>query len=84
MSTYYLGHAKNGDAVKRKSNRADFTHAAVAADPAKRTRLPSFATSAVGAVRNFGTYQPCEVVTVEIVDAATFKAAGQGVGKGRR
>lgn len=82
--TYYLGHAKNGDPVKRKSNRDDFTHAAVAADPAKRTRLPSFGTTAAGAAKNFGTYQPCEVVAVEVVDAATFRAAGTGAGHGRR
>ena len=76
MTTYFLGFAKNGDAIKRKSNRDDFTHAAVAADPAKRRGLPSFSTSAAGATKNFGTFQPCDVVPVAKVDAATFKAAG--------
>ena len=84
-SHYYLGHAKNGQAVKRKSNRDDFTHAAIPADPAKRTRLPSFGTSVAGAERNGASAYwgdvPMEVVAVALVDAKTFKAAGPGVGQ---
>ena len=83
-SHYYLGRAKNGQAVKRKSNRDDFTHAAIPSDPAKRTRLPSFATSVSGAMRNFASSYlgDCEVVEVALVDAKTFNAAGPGVGQG--
>jgi hypothetical protein len=89
-TNYYLGHAANGDPVTRKSNRADFTHAAVHADLAARARanaLPSFGTSADGARRNFGTYAECEVVPVRIVTFREYSAAqagGRVQGKGRR
>jgi len=75
MTSHFLGFAKNGDAVMRASNRDDFTHAAVDADPSRRTRLPSFGTSAQGAAKNFGNHRPCEVVAVELVSRAAFMKA---------
>jgi hypothetical protein len=78
MTNHFLGFAKNGDAVMRASNRDDFTHAALPADPAKRgRRLPSFGTSAHGAAKNFAssyTGEP-EIVAVELVSRAVFMKA---------
>lgn len=75
MPTHYLGHAKDGTPITRKSTRSDFTHAALACDPKYRNSLPCFSTSAAGAARNFGTFRECEVVPVAIVTPAEYRAA---------
>jgi hypothetical protein len=73
--TYFLGFTKDGTPVGRGSNRDDFTHAAVAADPAMRRGLPSFSTSADGAARNFGKYGTPEIVEVKVVTPAEYRQA---------
>lgn len=76
-STYYLGQLSTGRLVSRKSNRSDFTHAALRTD-AHPSRLASFSTSAAGALRNADpTWKPetLEVVPVRIVTAKEFRAA---------
>ncbi len=82
--TYFLGRTQAGAVVARASaNDYGFTHAAVI-DPQDydagdqvRTCDAKFSTSAAGAIRNLGSLRAgrYEVVPVEKVDAATFKAA---------
>ena len=50
-STYYLGTFSNGRLASRKSNRDDFTHAAIV-PTAWAGKLAAFSTSAQGARRN--------------------------------
>lgn len=80
MPHHYIGQTKTGAIVSRKSTNPDFTHAAVREGyKANDSRLPSFSTSAAGAIRNFesscGKGRPCEVVQVQKVDAKAYKAA---------
>lgn len=75
--THYLGFTKSGEPIGRASqNDYGFTHAAVKSKDGKRVdRLPSFSTSAAGAARNAGDYFDHEIVTVQIVDAKTYREA---------
>lgn len=80
MAHHYIGTTKAGAIVSRKSTNPDFTHAAARTDFKTGDKpLPSFSTSAAGAVRNFNTSHrtgtPCEVVEVRKVDAAEYRAA---------
>lgn len=75
-STYYLGHTAGGQPVTRKSNRSDYTHAAVRQGyQATDNALPAFGTNAHGAAKNYQGKDAPEVVQVAVVDAAAFKAA---------
>jgi hypothetical protein len=80
--THYLGFTKSGLAVGRASQEDyGYTHCAVRLqDNGKPYRLPSFSTTPQGAVRNLGSYwinkgYPYEVVAVEVVDGARYRAA---------
>lgn len=76
-STYYLGQLSTGRLVSRKSNRDDFTHAALRTD-AHASQLASFSTSAQGALSNANPkWKPetLEVVPVRKVTAKEFRAA---------
>lgn len=83
MPHFYLGKTTDGRVVSRKSTNPDFTHAAMKPDNGGYTPLPSFSTSAAGAVRNFettnGKGRPCEVVELRKVEAAEFRAATKGI-----
>lgn len=76
-STYYLGQLSTGRIVSRKSNRSDFTHAALRTD-AHESQLASFSTSAQGALNNANPkWRPetLEVVPVRQVTAAEYRQA---------
>ena len=77
-STYYLGTTASGRLCSRKSNRADFTHAAIHPNASKST-LASFGTSLHGAFKNATQYssqpQEFEVCELRQVTAKEFKAA---------
>ena len=78
MSTYYLGTTPSGRLCSRKSNRSDFTHAAIATRAHKST-LASFSTSSAAALslaaRNWPQGEPVEVCELRQVTAQEFKAA---------
>jgi len=80
MATHYLGTASNGRIVSRKSNRSDFTHAAIG--PGNNNgRLPSFSTSPAGALKNADSNYlptPHEVVELRIVTPAEYREATKG------
>lgn len=82
MATHYLGTAKSGQIVSRKSTRSDFTHAAIATNGRTHT-LPNFSTSAAGAEKLFVSgwinVPEFEIVPLRIVDAAEFRAATKGI-----
>jgi hypothetical protein len=81
MAYHYIGTTKAGAIVSRKSTNPDFTHAAARPDydASKGHRLPSFSTSAAGAIRNFesscGKGRSVEVVEVREVSAKEYRAA---------
>ena len=79
-STYYLGTFSNGRLASRKSNRDDFTHAAIV-PTAWAGKLAAFSTSAQGARRNAEAATSTrelhliEVVEVRKVTAKEFREA---------
>lgn len=81
MPTFYLGAAKDGRVISRKSTNPNFTHAAIGSGD-NGGRLPSFSTSAAGALRNAESNYlpaPIEVVEVRKVEAADFRVATKGL-----
>jgi len=74
MATHYLGTTTSGAIVSRKSTRNDFTHAV---HKSGSPILPTFGTSADGALRNsLKTWNDGgEVVAVRIVDAKEYRDA---------
>jgi hypothetical protein len=81
--THYLGFTLHGHAVGRASQSDyGYTHCAVKLNDngTLYDRLPSFSTSAQGALRNLGSHwinkgYPYEIVAVEKVDGARYRAA---------
>lgn len=81
MTTYYLGHTKSGAPVTRGSTRNDFTHAAVLAGH-QGHEMPSFSTSAAGALKNAscnGRNPNLEVVEVRIVTSKEYNEAKRAI-----
>ena len=78
--TYYLGRLPSGRLVSRSSTRPDFTHAAMYPGYSADT-LPSFGTSAAGALRNAekntgkAHVAQIEVCEVRVVTAAEYRQA---------
>jgi len=83
MTTYYIGRDTDGNLVSRGSTRSDFTHAAF--DPDYRGEVPSFGTSAAGALANMqGRSSPARhhrlrVVPVRVVSAKEYREARKGL-----
>ena len=85
MPTFYLGTTTDGRVVSRKSNRNDFTHAAMQT-AGYASSLPNFSTSRAGAEKLMCQYwskpehrKPFEVVELRKVDAAEFHKANKGL-----
>lgn len=75
---HYVGRTVDGYAVRFRSIRWTYTHAAVHADPARRDLArPAFACSAEAARKGFGVYAPCEVVELRKVTAEEYAALGR-------